>query len=194
MSKNKGKTTLTKYFIKGLHCASCELIIEKKLKKIEDVVSADVSLSKGTLLVVTKGNDSYSPEAFNDYFGEDGYTFSSKPFGVKKTGVVTACSVDSDESDTGSNKYQPFLIAGLFLMGFYILQKTGLSSLISVNASSTLPVFFLFGLLAGVLIEDGGAVGGSVKGFSFFSAQPLVIPNIDKKTIENRIIRFIDFY
>ncbi|OGY71639.1 MAG: hypothetical protein A3E05_00440 [Candidatus Jacksonbacteria bacterium RIFCSPHIGHO2_12_FULL_44_12] len=53
---------------------------------------------------------------------------------------------------------------------------------------------FSFGLLAGVLIEDGGAVGGSVKGFSFFSAQPLVIPNIDKKTIENRIIRFIDFY
>ena len=165
MSKNKGKTTLTKYFIKGLHCASCELIIEKKLKKIEDVLSADVSLSKGTLLVVTKGNDSYAPEAFNEYFEADGYSFSSKPFGNKKSSVSTSCPTDTTCDEPASNKYQPFLIAGLFLMGFYILQKTGLASLISVNSQSALSVFFLFGLLAGVS-SCAALVGGIVLSMS----------------------------
>ncbi len=162
LNKQRDRTVST-FYIRGLHCASCELIIEKRLNKIEGVIKADVSLPRETLKVETEKGFDVSVDFLNGFFAGDGYVFSKDPLEKLKRSDIVACEM-KDESSS-NEKYMPFMVATLLLMGFYILQKTGLSSLVSVNSQSALPVFFLFGLLAGVS-SCAALVGGIVLSMS----------------------------
>ncbi|NIT04254.1 hypothetical protein GTO10_05030, partial [Candidatus Saccharibacteria bacterium] len=42
---NKENIKEATYYVKGMHCASCELIIEKELLKNEDIESVEASNS-----------------------------------------------------------------------------------------------------------------------------------------------------
>ncbi|KKU32354.1 hypothetical protein A3K29_05970 [Candidatus Collierbacteria bacterium RIFOXYB2_FULL_46_14] len=148
MLSNKEDRTVSTFYIRGLHCASCELIIEKRLKKTEGVIMADVSLDKETLSIETEKDHLISVDFLNGFFAGDGYAFSTEPFQKQSKTKNISCEV-RDEGNP-NDRFVPFMVAALFLMGFYILQKTGFASLVSVNSQSALPVFFLFGLLAGV--------------------------------------------
>ena len=39
------------YYIKGMHCASCEVLIEKKLLELENIKSVEASTAKGEVLI-----------------------------------------------------------------------------------------------------------------------------------------------
>ena len=65
------------YYIKGMHCASCEMLIEKKLLEFPGVSFADASLAKG-LVNIEYNQDKPSIEALNKKFKESGYSFSEK--------------------------------------------------------------------------------------------------------------------
>lgn len=159
--------TISGYYIKGLHCASCELIIEKKLMKVPGMQKADVSLKKGTLEIEMDGEQTLAVKALNNYFAEDGYRFSDYPFTKNKAISPIQCTTNELYEEEGEINagYKPYLVAGLIIAAFWILQKTGLSSLVSVSASSALPVFFLFGLIAGVS-SCAALVGGLVLSMS----------------------------
>lgn len=130
-----------------MHCASCEILIEKKLIKEDTVEMVDVSLAKGTVVVEYHSDKKITPEYLNTLFKEDHYRFSATPFKSKtKIAADSHCAIPNEEP---TNPYTPLLIAGVFIVGYIFLSKTGFSSLISVNAQSSLPVFLLFGLLAG---------------------------------------------
>ncbi len=43
------------YYIKGMHCASCEILIEKKLLEMGGIKSADASTGKGQVVVMCDG-------------------------------------------------------------------------------------------------------------------------------------------
>lgn len=181
MLNNNRDRTVSTFFIRGLHCASCELIIEKRLKKIEGVIEAEASLSKETLKVETEKNYDISVDFLNGFFSGDGYAFSAEPFQNQSKSKDNVCEVK--EGDGPNDKFMPFMVAALLIMGFYILQRSGLTSLISVNSSSTLPVFFLFGLIAGVsscAALVGGLVLSMSKQWLSTKSEPHILFNIGR--------------
>lgn len=186
MLKQKPLFITSTYYIQGLHCASCEILVEKRIIKEDSVEMVDVSLAKGTVTIEHDANNMITPEFLNKIFKDEGYRFSNKPF-KKETKIASSQCAMPEE--TSIKTYQPFLIAAIFVLGYIFLSKTGLSSLISVDSQSTLPFFFLFGLLAGVS-SCAALVGGIILSLSkqwmskyknndstFEKAQPLLLFN-----------------
>lgn len=149
--KNKLKEHV--YRVKGMHCASCEILIEKKLLKIEGVKAVQVSAGRGEAIVEYEGNG-LSTENLNEIFKKENYVFSETSQEAKK------------ENGKKNNGLLPVaIIAGLLIFGFLIIMRSGLAELINVSSKSSLPAFFLFGLLAGVS-SCAALVGGIVLSMS----------------------------
>jgi len=138
------------YYVSGMHCASCEVLIEKKLAALKEIKSVEASVNHGWVLVVFQGNRP-SSHKLNEIFRQENYFFSDQP--IKNT-------------EKGGNDF--FTIAGaalLIIVGFFWLKNSGLAGLINVNSTSSLPVFFLLGLLAGVS-SCAALVGGLILSMS----------------------------
>lgn len=138
----------TTYYTQGMHCASCEVLIEKKLLKLQGLKSVEASTSKNMVVVEYVGQRP-QVQQLNKIFQNDGYAFYNEP--VQET-VKTA------------NKAY-FLIAGVIILLFVVLNKIGVSSWINVNSNSSLPAFFILGLLAG-LSSCAALVGGLILSMS----------------------------
>ena len=63
------------YKVQGMHCASCEILIEKKLLDIPNIKSVDASTANGEVIVKYEG-DRPNPERLSKIFKEENYTFS----------------------------------------------------------------------------------------------------------------------
>jgi sulfite exporter TauE/SafE/copper chaperone CopZ/plastocyanin len=139
------------YYVKGMHCASCEILIEKKLLEIENIKSVEAGAAKGEVLV-EYDSERPSPHKLTEIFKKEGYVFSDQPQGT-----------------TNGFKTKEFLITFgiglLIIIGFLGLNKLGLSGLINVSSKSSLPVFFLFGLVAGIS-SCAALVGGIILSMS----------------------------
>lgn len=139
------------YYVGGTHCASCEVLIEKKLLESDNIKSVEVSASKGEVLINYEG-EKPSSEKLNKFFEREGYTFSDQP---KKV----------------TNNFKPkeffitLAIGLLIIIGFIGLNKLGLSGLINVSSKSSLPMFFVFGLVAGIS-SCAALVGGIILSMS----------------------------
>lgn len=102
-----------KFHVTGMHCASCEVLIEDNLKEASGVQHAKASLAKKE--VVVEGNFSENPEVlaqkFSDRIKEHGYSLSV------------------EEARTNKN-WNEFLYAVptalVFIVAFYVLQKSGI--------------------------------------------------------------------
>ncbi|OGZ17597.1 MAG: hypothetical protein A2V72_02350 [Candidatus Nealsonbacteria bacterium RBG_13_37_56] len=139
------------YFVKGMHCAFCEVLIEKKLSGLKEIKSVEASAEKGRVLIVYEG-EKPSVDRLNSIFRKENYLFFDRP-------------TETAEKKQGSDF---FIIAGaaLFIVvGFFILKNSGLAGLVSVNSTSSLPMFFLLGLLAGVS-SCAALVGGLILSMS----------------------------
>lgn len=136
-----------RFFVKGMHCASCELLIEKKLLELKDVKSVEASTARGDVLIEYEGKQPKISE-LNQLFSKEGYVFF-EPAAEGKSPVQS--------TDFG----QALVIGLLVVAAFIILEKTGLTALVNVNRQSSLPMFFVFGLLAGVS-SCAALVGGMV--------------------------------
>jgi len=132
-----------------MHCVACEIVIEKTIIKEKSVESVDASTSSGSVVVQYNPPKTLSVKYFNKIFKKDGYHFS----------------LNNPTPEPVSDPMTALLIGAAFIVGYILLTKTGYSSLISVNATSSLPVFFLFGLLAGVS-SCAALVGGIVLSLS----------------------------
>ncbi len=138
------------YFVQGMHCASCEVLIEKKLLAVEKIKSVEASAAKGEVLIECEG-EAPTIRELNRIFEKDDYIFSDEP------------------QKTKENKEGEGLIilgvAALVIIGFLSLNKLGLAQLVNVGSASSLPAFFVFGLLAGVS-SCAALVGGIVLSMS----------------------------
>ncbi|MDD5083413.1 MAG: sulfite exporter TauE/SafE family protein [Candidatus Moranbacteria bacterium] len=146
----KNKFTLS---INGMHCRSCELLIEDALTRIPGIHKTVVKYKKGTVEVYygTKKPDTHVIETA---IREAGYTVGT---GTKKPFL----SKDPEE-------YKDLGVAFLFLIGIYLLLRNlGITSINigSVSNPSGLPVVFLVGLTAG-LSTCMALVGGLILGIS----------------------------
>jgi len=150
MSQEINKTKEHLYFVQGMHCASCEILIEKKLLSLPQVKSVEASTNKGEVLIEYIG-EKPSEKKLNEIFQKDSYVFSDQPAASNGSKV--------------KNFFTIFGSALLLIAGFLILKKSGLSGLININSSSSLPAFFVFGILAGVS-SCAALVGGLVLSMS----------------------------
>ncbi|MDP2910513.1 MAG: sulfite exporter TauE/SafE family protein [bacterium] len=139
------------YFVKGMHCASCEVLIEKKLSALKEIKSVEASAGKGRVLIVYEG-EKPSVDRLNSVFRKENYLFFDR-------------STETAEKKQGGDF---FIIAGaalFIIIGFFILKNSGLVGLVNVNSISSLPMFFLLGLLAGVS-SCAALVGGLILSMS----------------------------
>jgi len=140
------------FYVKGMHCASCEILIEKKLLELENIKSVEASTAKSEVLIEYE-NERPTLERLNKIFEKEGYIFSD----LSRQGTVKAGQ--SKESFTA------IVIGLLIVIGFIGLNKLGLSGLINVGSKSSLPMFFVFGLMAGIS-SCAALVGGIILSMS----------------------------
>jgi len=141
------------YHVKGMHCASCEILIEKKLLDLKNIKSASASTSNGQVVIGYEG-DRPNPQRLDSLFQEENYKFSDKP--------VTA---EKEKKSTTSNTLIAFNISIFIIVAFLILDKMGVSNFLSLSSTSSLFAFFGFGLLAGIS-SCAALVGGIVLSMS----------------------------
>jgi sulfite exporter TauE/SafE/copper chaperone CopZ len=136
-----------------MHCPSCELLLEKKLKKMDGVKDADASLNNHQVTVTyTMKRDKKDTEELNKQFAELGYTLHE----------------ELEESAEGSklNKFLFSLVIASFVMfGFFIFIESEVFKQFSLTESSSLPAFFVLGLVAGIS-SCAALVGGLLMSLS----------------------------
>ncbi len=139
------------YFVEGMHCASCEVLIERKLLSISEVRSVDASTAKNRVLIEYEGIKP-SLERLNKIFAKEGYIFSDE---IKNKKEI------NKNGGIGSSIFAALLI----IVGFLVLNRLGLTSWVNVSSKSSLPAFFIFGLLAGIS-TCAALVGGLILSMS----------------------------
>ncbi len=143
--KNKVKKQI--YHVQGMHCSSCELLIEKKLATEKNIKSVNASVSGKTLEIIYTHKQP-DIDFLNSLFKNDGYVFSK--------------TATEEEKPIGKNRYWTGLVIPLIIISLFIaFNKLGLTGLVSVDSTSSLPVFMLLGVIAG-LSTCAALVGGIV--------------------------------
>jgi len=144
--------------ISGMHCRSCEILVEDELKKIPGVTEAYVNHKNGSAYIHYRGH-LYEDDLIRA-IENAGYSYGAGEGTDNKliTGDVKA--------------YKELGIAAVIAVGLYLIAKSfGLFSL-SANISgnyNNLPVVFLIGITAGVstcMALVGGLVLGASAQFS----------------------------
>lgn len=129
-----------------MHCASCEVVIEGDIKAIKGVRNANASLKNNDVEIITQHEKHFpSVEDLNKKFKDLGYSFSTeKPANrsLKKHDLLKVGGV-----------------VAVFILLFTLLEKSMLFASFTVTDSSSLPVFFVFGFMAG-LSSCAALVGG----------------------------------
>ena len=155
------------YFVRRMHCASCEIILEKDILNLEGVKAVEASANKGKV-VIEYDKEYPTEEKLNNIFKKQGYLFSENKLNEKKGISLIAKNKDGNIVVNKKQLKSFSITAGIALViiiGFVLLNESGLSALISVNAKSSLLLFLLFGVLAG-LSSCAALVGGVVLSMS----------------------------
>jgi sulfite exporter TauE/SafE/copper chaperone CopZ len=159
--------------IKGMHCKSCELLIEDELIKIDGVEKVDISHRSGEATIHFNGKHLNHTDIAHA-IREAGYELG-------KTGRLPFLS-------TRKVDYIEFGVAAvIFMLLYFILKELGVFDLALVKANnfSSLPVVLLVGLTAGVstcMALVGGLVLGVASKYAqnkpYASTQEKFIPHI----------------
>ncbi len=139
------------FYVEGMHCSSCELLIEKKLLKKEGIKAVEASLNKGQVCVYFSEKKSLDLDKINQEFKYLGYSFFTEPQ-IKQNKKLFY----KIEGKWQINKDKLFaflktlILAFSFLLAFYFLDKWQLGRFISVDTRSSLSAFFILGVIASV--------------------------------------------
>lgn len=138
------------YFVKGMYCASCEILIERELLKIKGIKSVEAKAGKGEVVIEYVG-DVPKPKLLNSIFRKENYVFFDE--------------ISETKERSKGNNFFVFIISLLLIIGFLYLNKSGFSGLVNVSSKSSLPAFFALGLVAGIS-SCAALVGGMVLSMS----------------------------
>lgn len=122
-------------FVKGVHCSSCSVVIERKLKETKGVFSVELNEGENKISIEHSPETVVNSAKLNEMFENENYIFSEKPIRVP-----------------GRKKYRIFaLLAGLAVAALFLIGKNnGLVGNVEIDSNSSLSMFFLFGLVAGI--------------------------------------------
>ncbi|MBI2459569.1 MAG: sulfite exporter TauE/SafE family protein [Parcubacteria group bacterium] len=140
--------------IKGMHCKSCEILVEEQLKAVKGVKKAVVN-HRRDLAEIYYHDKSPDPEAIKTAIEKAGYSLGKEE---------TKGWFSKNKAD-----YRELGVAALFLLGLYFMFKglglTNINILPSGNDGVTVPLVLLVGLTAG-FSTCMALVGGLVLGLS----------------------------
>jgi sulfite exporter TauE/SafE/copper chaperone CopZ len=158
--------------IQGMHCRSCEILLEDGIKDLPGIRAVNVSHSKGTAEISYKGHLDISK--VQAVVNECGYSCGEG----KKAPFISTRKEDWNQLSAAA-----LLLVGLYFIGRWI-GIFDLGNAVSNNYSS-LPVVFLVGLTAGVstcMALVGGLVLGNAAKFAkqqpFASAREKFTPHL----------------
>lgn len=159
-NKQKNNVKSTTLFVEGMHCSSCEILIEKKLLKQKGIESVDASLKGNRVDLNYIGEKKPEIDELNNSFEKFGYRFSYKKFKFKETPLFSikngALLVNSNKL---SSKIKTLAIFASLLVAFFVFEKLQFGRFVAVDSNSSLPAFFLLGLVAG-LSSCAALIGG----------------------------------
>lgn len=139
------------YKVNGMHCASCEILIEKKILEIENIKSVEASTAEGKVVIEYEG-DRPNPQKLNTIFNKENYVFSDNFNKIETKKRISPTLV-------------AFNIALFIIIGFLIIDRAGVAGLLNVNSKSSLFAFLGLGILAGIS-SCAALVGGIVLSMS----------------------------
>ena len=146
MKKNLKHQTL---YIQGMHCSSCELLVEKYAKEQKGVESADASLKDSKIDIYYEHGQGIPIQNINKEFKEQGYTFSNKK--IKDTPLLSfkngTMILNKDKTD---NLLKTILVLLLVIALFVLMDKLQLAKYINIQNNTSLLAFFPLGLVAGI--------------------------------------------
>lgn len=157
MKKHKNAQTI---YVEGMHCASCELLIEKTLEEHPGVKKVDASLEKGQVKIVSDKSDSVDIEKLNKEFKEAGYKFSNKQFPKENNKLIEL--TDAGIEINRDKFYEYLKIFGILvfvLVLVMLINNSNIGRYAGVDANSSLPAFLVLGIVAG-LSSCAALVGG----------------------------------
>ena len=134
-------------YVSGMHCAACELVIERKIKKMPGVSSVNASL-KDRQVDITGHVD---VEILNEEFSELGYSFNTNPVGQTQFNF--------------KNLFTAVIVLIFLTVIYLVIEDTKILARFSVTQSSSLPAFFILGIVAG-LSSCAALVGGLILSLS----------------------------
>ncbi|PKM91314.1 hypothetical protein CVU82_01805 [Candidatus Falkowbacteria bacterium HGW-Falkowbacteria-1] len=146
MNNDDQKEKKCTYYVSGIHCPSCEILIENKTAEINGVKSSKLNSSEKKITITYDGKMP-NKEDLNNIFMKDGYSFSE------------------EKNSKKNNPIFPIIILGLFIITFLIVRNNGALSSMSVTPKSSLISFLILGLLAGVS-SCAALVGGLILSIS----------------------------
>lgn len=138
------KTANCTYFVSGMHCGSCEVLLQKKISKIEGVSDVKASLQDGSVEITYHKGHKPQVTDLNAQFAELGYSFSKQ---------------ESTPVKTQSSWAQALVIMVLFGILYIIVEDTKVFARFTLDESSSLPAFFGLGVVAS-LSSCAALVGG----------------------------------
>lgn len=139
------------YYVSGMHCASCELLIEKKLLKQEGVKSVDASLKDSKVNFFTEEGSSINKDEINKELEPLGYKLTNSPQSSDHLKLFTTSANGNLRINKNRLKQvlRNLVLALVLLLAFFFVEGAELGKYVSINASSTFSAFFLLGLVAG---------------------------------------------
>lgn len=154
MTKNKQqkpKQVCYEFYVDGMHCAACELTIEKNLKKFKGVKKVDADLGDGKVTVEGVFNEDVEELAkdFTKLVKKDGYE------------IMTENPVHAVKRDWKDYAYA-LPIAVIVILLFWILQRSGI---LNTTYGVSFTAIFLIGVVAS-LSSCAAVVGGLVLSIS----------------------------
>ncbi len=139
MSDSSPHERFATVWIGGMTCASCELLLEKKLKAVPGVKAVDVNHKNGTALITAKADELPSLEGITSVIEKAGYS-------ILDEAAPTISSLSPDK-----RKWMEIGGSLLIIFALYkILQTFDLISLApSTSGALSLGGIFIIGLVAG---------------------------------------------
>ncbi|MFA5933754.1 MAG: sulfite exporter TauE/SafE family protein [Candidatus Paceibacterota bacterium] len=125
------------FHITGTHCASCKILVEDILNEQDFIKGSQVNLKKETVTIETESNESAEAIA---------QLITNK---IKPNGYTLSVEKNLQEKKTDDVIWKAIPIGLVFLMLFFILQKSGILNL-GIGGKTTPTTSFIIGLIASV--------------------------------------------
>lgn len=144
-NNNSNKYNKRVYYVEGMHCASCESLIEGEISELNVNYNVNASLKDAKVTITTGEKGIPTLEVLNQKFKDLGYKFyaekpKAKPLSQNEILLVLT-------------------VLALVILFFKYTESTGLFINYSLGESSSLATYFIFGIIAG-LSSCAALVGG----------------------------------
>lgn len=144
----ESKIRKSEFFVEGMHCAACELLVEKKLSKITGIKKVDAKLNSSKVYI--ESSLDLNAAELSKLVEKEGYKISENKEVTNKL----------NKKDLSIALAISFTIITFFIA----LQKLGIVNLVNAN-EITLPFVFMIGVVAS-LSSCMAVVGGLVLSIS----------------------------